>query len=151
MKEKGWYKKSKSRRQQTEGEKQAQERLEKREVRSYESEYVHQLWHLDFHEGRRVIDVNGKWHTPKVLCILDDHSRLCCHIQSYLNETAEALIHGLSQAFYKRGLPRSLMSDNGSAMIATETRNGLLRLGIKHEKTLTNSPYQNGYVKSFVM
>jgi len=74
MKEKGWYKKSTSRRQQNEGQQQAQERLEKREVRSYESEYTHQLWHLDFHVGRRVIDVNGQWHTPKALCILDDHS-----------------------------------------------------------------------------
>ena len=149
MKEKGWYKKSKSRHQQNEGQRQAQERLEKREVRSYESEYTHQLWHLDFHVGRRVIDVNGQWHTPKALCILDDHSRLCCHIQWYLTETAEALIHGLIQAFYKRGLPRSLMSDNGSAMIAGETQNGLLRLGITHEKTLPYSPYQNGKQESF--
>src|SRR5262245_31133401 len=29
----------------------AEHRLESREVRSYESEYVHALWHLDFHHG----------------------------------------------------------------------------------------------------
>jgi putative transposase len=29
----------------------AQERLEHREVRSFEVEYVHSLWHLDFHHG----------------------------------------------------------------------------------------------------
>lgn len=149
MKEKGWYKKGGSHRPQTPGQMQARERLEKREVRSYESEYVHALWHLDFHSGRRVVDVNGQWHTPKALCILDDHSRLCCHIQWYLTETAQDLIHGLSQAFCKRGLPRSLMSDNGSAMIAHETENGLLNLGILHEKTLPYSPYQNGKQESF--
>ncbi len=40
---------------------------------------------------------------PRVLGILDDRSRLCCHLQCYLDETADSLIHGLSQAFHKRG------------------------------------------------
>jgi putative transposase len=56
MKERGWYKKS-SRGRKTKGQKQALERLEQREVRSYESSHVHALWHLDFHQGRlRIID-----------------------------------------------------------------------------------------------
>ncbi len=147
MKKYGWYKK---RRPRTAGQKRAAERLEQREVRSYEAEYVHALWHLDFHEGKRkVVDANGFWSKPKVLCILDDRSRLCCHIQWYLDETADSLFHGLSQAFLKRGLSRSIMSDNGSAMIAHETGNGLLRLGIEHDKTLAYSPYQNGKQEAF--
>lgn len=149
MKERGWYKKS-SRRRKTKGQKQALERLEQREVRSYESSHVHALWHLDFHQGRlRIIDAGGEWHTPMALCVLDDRSRLCCHIQWYLNETAEVLQHGLIQAFHKRGLPRSLMTDNGSAMLAHEIRNGLLDIGVKHDKTLAYSPYQNGKQESF--
>lgn len=149
MQEQGWYKKKSQRRQQTAGQQQAAERLEKLEVRSFESEYVNALWHLDFHEGRRIVDVNGQWHTPVALCVLDDCSRLCCHIQWYLKETAEALYHGLVQAFHKRGLPRSLMSDNGAAMIAHEFQNGLLRLGITHDTTLPYSPYQNGKQEAF--
>jgi hypothetical protein len=86
---------------------------------------------------------------PQLLGILDDHSRLACHLQWYLNETAEDLIHGLCQAFLKRGLPRSLLTDNGSAMIAAETKQGLQRLGIIHETTLPHSPYQNGKQESF--
>lgn len=35
--------------------------------------------------------------------VIDDRSRLVCHLQWYLDETAESLIHGLSQAFMKRG------------------------------------------------
>ncbi len=81
--------------------------------------------------------------------MLDDRSRLCCHIQWYLNETAEALYHGLMQAFCKRGLPRSLMTDNGAAMIAHETQNGLMRLAITHDTTLPYSPYQNGKQEVF--
>jgi hypothetical protein len=83
------------------------------------------------------------------LGILDDHSRLCCHAQWYLSETAEDLCHGLSQAIQKRQLPRALLTDNGSAMIAAETQQGLLRLSIAAENTLPYSPFQNGKQESF--
>ena len=58
-------------------------------------------------------------------------------------------MHGLSQAIQKRGLPRALLTDNGSAMIAEEVTEGLLRLGIVHELTLPYSPYQNGKQECF--
>ncbi len=147
MKERGWVKR---RRASTPGQKRAAARLEQREVRSFEAKYAHALWHLDFHTASlRIVDADGNWHSPKAMCVLDDYSRLCCHIQWYLDETAHSLIHALSQAFHKRGLPRSLMTDNGAAMIAHETRNGLAQLGIEHETTLPYSPYQNGKQEAF--
>lgn len=119
--------------------------LVRREVRRYEVEYVSALWHLDFHHGsQKIVTASGEWVRPLVLAILDDHSRLVCHIQWYLTETAEDLVHGLSQALLKRGLPRALMTDNGSAMMAAETTEGLLRLGVLHQTTLPYSPHQNG-------
>jgi len=149
MKERGWYKKI-SPRNKTKGRLKAEAHLEQMEVRSYEASHVHSLWHLDFHKSKlRVADNYGEWHTPIALCILDDCSRLCCHIQWYYQETAEILQHGLLQAFMKRGLPRSLMTDNGAAMVAHETTNGLLGLSIKHDRTLPYSPYQNGKQESF--
>jgi transposase InsO family protein len=126
------------------GEVRAVERRETREIRSYEAEYVGSLWHLDFHHGSlKVVTDRGQWQRPIVLGILDDHSRLCCHLQWYLSETAEDLVHGLSQAIQKRGLPRALLTDNGAAMVAEEVKEGLLRLGVIHEKTLPYAPYQN--------
>jgi putative transposase len=83
------------------------------------------------------------------LGVLDDYSRLCTHAQWYLSETAENLVHGLCQGSEKRGLPRALMSDNGSAMTAAETVQGLERLSIVHERTLPYSPYQNGKQEVF--
>jgi putative transposase len=125
-------------------------RIESREIRSYESQYVNALWHLDFHHGSlRVLLDKGHWVYPLLLGIIDDHSRLCCHAQWYLAEGAEELCHGLSQALLKRALPRALMSDNGSAMLAAETTEGLARLGILHEKTLPYAPFQNGKQESF--
>jgi putative transposase len=130
---------------QTDGALAAQERLERLEVRSYEMEHVHALWHLDFHVcSRQVVRRNGEWAKPLLLGILDDRSRLVCHLQWYWDETAESLVHGLSQAIMKRGLPRALMTDNGAAMLAGETVQGLEDLGILHQRTLPYSAYQNG-------
>lgn len=120
-------------------------RLEAREVRSYEVEYVNGLWHWDFHHGsRKVLTPRGEWQAPLLLGILDDRSRLACHLQWYLAETAENVAHGLSQAIQKRGLPRAAMSDNGAAMIATEISEGLARLGVLHQTTLPYAPWANG-------
>ena len=96
-----------------------------------------------------MLTASGQRLRPIALGILDDHSRLCCHVQWYLSETAEDLVHGLSQAIQKRGLPRALLTDNGAAMVAEEVTEGLLRLGIVHERTLPYSPYQNGKQEAF--
>jgi len=128
----------------------AETRLEQREVRSYEAEYVNSLWHWDFHHGsRKVLTPRGEWRTPFLLGILDDRSRLACHLQWYLAETAENVAHGLSQAIQKRGLPRAAMSDNGAAMTAAEITEGLARLSILHQTTLPYSPYQNAKQEAF--
>ena len=134
----------------TAGQQNAIKHRKQREVRSYEIQYVHGLWHLDFHYAKiRILDKSGKWHQLVALAIMDDCSRLCCHLQFYLAETTECLVHGLIQAFMKRGLPRALMSDNGAAMLAEEIRRGLARLGIEHKTTLPYSPYQNGKQEAF--
>jgi len=150
MKSTGLIRRRKISSKDTDGVRKAYARLDAREVRSYESAHVNALWHLDFHHGsRKVLTRSGELVTPLLLGVLDDRSRLCCHLQWYYNESAENLVHGLSQAIQKRGLPRALMTDNGSAMKAAETCEGLARLGILHERTLDHSPYQNGKQESF--
>ena len=129
---------------------QAATRLEQLEVRSFEAEYVNGLWHLDYHHGsKKVLTREGAWVPPHLLGILDDKSRLCCHLQWYLEETTETLVHGLCQAIQKRDLPRSLMTDRGSPMMAAETQRGLHTLSILHDPTLPYSPYQNGKQEVF--
>lgn len=131
-------------RRDTPGAEAAERHLATREVRSFELAHVNALWHADFHVGsRRVVDARGRWQTVQLLGILDDCSRICCHAQWYLTEDAERFVHGLSQALQKRGLPRALLTDNGSAETATEVTEGLARLGIVHETTLPYSAYQN--------
>ncbi len=125
--------------------KEIKHRQDSREIRSYENEYVNGLWHLDFHHSsREIITSAGEIVRPICLAIIDDHSRLICHIQWYLTESADDLIHGFNQALQKRGIPRSLMTDNGAAMTSAEFTEGLIRLGIVHKLTLPYSPHQNG-------
>jgi transposase InsO family protein len=134
----------------TDGVREAEARLEAREVRSFEAPHVGSLWHWDFHHGsRKVLTPQGEWRTPMLLGILDDRSRLACHLQWYLAETADNVAHGLGQAIQTRGLPRAAMSDNGAAMTAAEITQGLARLGVLHQTTLPYSPYQNGKQEVF--
>jgi putative transposase len=150
MKANGMTKQKRIRKRFTEGAMQAQHRLETREVRSFEVDYVHALWHLDFHHGSlAIVDQNGVWHKPLLLAILDDRSRLIAHAQWYLDERVDTLVHGFMQALQKRGLPRALMTDNGAAMMALEFTQGLERLGILHQPTLPYSPYQNAKQETF--
>jgi putative transposase len=146
----GWVRKPRLEPRRRPGEIRAEQRRQTREIRSFEAPFAGSLWHLDFHHSSlKVLTSDGRWVRPIALGILDDHSRLCCHVQWYLSETAEDLVHGLSQAIQKRGLPRALLTDNGSAMIAEEATDGFFHLGIVHERTLPCSPYQNGKQEAF--
>ncbi len=121
-----------------------------KEIRSFEVEFVGQMWHMDFHKGSRmVINEKGEFVQPICAAFIDDKSRLICHAQWFLNETTEVLVHSLIQAIMKRGIPRTFYTDNGSAMKGEELKYGLENLGIKHETTLPYSPHQNGKQESF--
>jgi transposase InsO family protein len=146
MKERGLFRRKKRRHGGREGDDKSRAIFDSRETRSFECEYVHGLWHLDYHTANfiRILRANGEWVAPKILGILDDRSRLCCHAQWYFEESAENLVHAVIQGIQKRGLFRALLSDNGSQMLAGETREGLARLGILHDTTLRACPEQNG-------
>jgi putative transposase len=122
-----------------------------RERRLFEVAHVHGLWHCDFHETKRkVLTASGQWTNATLFAVVDDHSRLCCHLQWYAGEgDTESFVHGLCQAFGKRGLPRALLSDNGGPMLAAETSQGLERLSVEHHTTLSQTPEQNGKQEVF--
>lgn len=150
LRSRGMVRQRRPRRLEREAERQARLTVEQRETRSYEASHVGGLWHLDFHHARRqIVAQDGALVTPIALAVIDDRSRLICHVQWYLGETTADLVHGFGQALMRRGLPRALMSDNGSAMTSAEFTEGLLRLGITHETTLRYSPHQNGKIESF--
>lgn len=147
LKAQGWRR---HRRARTAGQKKAAARRTQLEVRRFERVHAHALWHFDFHEcSRRVLLADGSYVKPLVLAFLDDHTRVICHVQWYLAEDTERLVHGLVQAILKRGLPREVMHDNGSAMRSAEYLRGLEDLGVEPNPTLAHSPYQNGKQEKF--
>lgn len=150
MKAQGFTKQRRILQRSTAGTLAAEQRLETREVRSYEVDHIHGLWHLDYHHGsRKILMEDGRWLKPMLLAIMDDRSRVICHAQWYLDETSESLAHGFAQAIQKRALPRALMTDNGAAMVSAEFTQGLERLGILHQTILPYSPYQNAKQEFF--
>ncbi|MCY4556499.1 MAG: DDE-type integrase/transposase/recombinase [Chloroflexi bacterium] len=120
-----------------------------RDFLSYEVPYANSLWHADVHHSSvvRVATRSGEMVTPKLLAFIDDHARVLAHAQWYLGETAHVFVHGLTQAFYRMGLPRALMTDNGAAMIAGEVINGLDALGVIAATTVPRTPEQNAKIE----
>lgn len=150
LKAHGLFRQPRARPRPTAGTEAADKRRAGYEIRSYEAAHTNALWHADYHHGSRpVLTRAGRWQTPVLLGVLDDHSRLACHVQWYLEESAESFVHGVSQALQKRALPRAFMSDNGGPMTAAEVKAGLHELGIVHETTLPYSPYQNAKQERF--
>ena len=148
LKANGFVKRRRVTSRRTEGAERAEARFLDREVRSYEAEYVGSLLHFDAHHGsRKVLTPEGAWATPILFGVIDDRSRLACHLQWYQSETTEIVVHGLSQAFQKRGLPRASLSDNGPAMTAAEVVDGLTRLGVLQQTTLPYTPESNAKIE----
>ncbi len=144
------YQKISSKNQRRKGYHIAKAKKEPLETRSFENAYVGGLFHLDFHNcSRDVITSSGEIVYPRLFGAIDDCSRLICHAQWYLSESAENIVHGFIQALQKRGLPRKLLSDNGKAMKSAEFTSGLATLGIQHDLTLPYHPNQNGKQEVF--
>jgi transposase InsO family protein len=118
------------------------------ETRSYRVTHAHGLWHVDFHHARRrVRDDHGALVTPVLLAFIDDHTRFVAHAQWYACENTQAVVHGFMQAVQRAALPRVLLSDNGKPFVAAEFTQGLARLGVMTQRTLSYSPQQNGKIE----
>jgi transposase InsO family protein len=150
MKAQGWRRQRKRRDDDRPGAQLARAARGERETRSWEATHNHALWHLDFHDAKRsIVTRRGDRVFPHLFGVIDNRSRLVCHLQWYLGEGAQELVHGLSQAIQKRGRPRAIMMDNGPAMKAGETRQGLLDLGIQLAPMPDYSPEHNARIEAF--
>src|SRR6202166_1447445 len=108
LKAQGLYKRRRLSARRTAGVERAEARLMQREVRSYEADYVGSLWHFDAHHGSlKVVTPRGEWFQPVLFGVIDDRSRLLCHLQGSRAENAENLAHRLLQALLRRGVPRA--------------------------------------------
>ena len=108
FKAQGLFKRRRLSSRRTDGAERAEARLAEREVRSYEAEYVADSLTGMHTTARAKSSRRAASGRHRVLFgVLDDRSRLVCHLQWYLGaESAQNMAHTVSQAFMKRGLPR---------------------------------------------
>ena len=82
--------------------------------RKFEAELPNDLWQSDVMHGPKVT-VNGKQRKTYLIAIIDDHSRLIVFARFYLSENVASYLDALENGLARRGLPRKLYVDNGSA------------------------------------
>jgi putative transposase len=82
--------------------------------RKFEAELPNDLWQSDVMHGPWV-DVAGKKQKAYLIAIIDDHSRLIVYARFYVSEGLTSYLDALENGLARRGLPRKLYVDNGSA------------------------------------
>jgi len=82
--------------------------------RKFEAESPNDIWQSDAMHGPMVMD-GEKRRKTYLFAFLDDMSRLVPHAAFYFSENLDCYLDALRSALLKRGLPRKLYTDNGSA------------------------------------
>jgi len=116
--------------------------------RRFEAELVNDLWQSDCMHGPRVTE-EGKLRKSYLFALIDDHSRLIPHAQFYLAENLPSYLDCLMQALEKRGLPRKLYVDNGSAFRSHHLKYACARLGVALLHSPPYTPEGRGKIERF--
>jgi hypothetical protein len=87
------------------------------------------IWQSDVMHGPRLF-IGNKNRKTYLIAFMDDHSRLTVHGCFYIPETTKAFMTALEQALLKRGLPRKIYVDNGSAFRSRQLMHTTASLGI---------------------
>jgi len=82
--------------------------------RKFEAELPNDLWQSDVMHGPKV-ELNGKQKKAYLIAVIDDHSRLIVYARFYPSENVASYLDALEEGLLRRGLPRKLYVDNGSA------------------------------------
>lgn len=100
------------------------------ERRAFEAKHAGDIWHGDVLHGPKIQTKKGM-KKVYLVSLMDDASRLICHTEFCLDETAISIEHVLKEAILKRGLPKRLIVDNGAAYRSATLQMICARLGIK--------------------
>jgi len=106
--------------------------------RKFEAELPNDLWQSDVMHGP-LLECGSKRRKSYLIAFIDDHSRLIPHARFCPSEAMKPFMEAFEIALLKRGLPRKLYVDNGSAFRSRqlETTSASLGIALIHAK-----PYQ---------
>jgi transposase InsO family protein len=117
--------------------------------RKFEAELPNDLWQSDILHGP-VLDCDGKRRKCYLIAFIDDHSRLVPHAQFYPSESLPCFQDAFFQALSKRGLPRKLYVDNGSAYRSRQLEYTTAALGIALIHAKPYQPQGKGKIERFL-
>jgi transposase InsO family protein len=86
----------------------------------------------------------------RILVIIDEFTRECLSMYAARRINHHDVLDQLYELFLKRGTPSHIRSDNGSEFTAKAVRKWLANLGVKTLYIEPGSPWENGYVESFI-
>jgi len=103
------------------------------------------VWSYDF-----LADRTEDGRQLKLLAVIDEFTRECLAIEVGRTFTSRDLKLTLQYLFAIRGAPEHVRSDNGPEFIAKEIRQWLDRASVGTLYIEKGSPWENGYVESFI-
>lgn len=118
------------------------------DCRKFEAEHPNDMWQSDVMHGPHV-EINGKQRKTYLIAFIDDHSRLIVYGRFYASENTRSFMHALEQAFLRRGLPRKLYVDNGSAFRSRHLMHTLASLSIALIHSRPYKPQGRGKIERF--
>lgn len=116
--------------------------------RKFEAELPNDIWQSDVMHGPKVM-IDGRRRKTYLIAFIDDHSRLVPHGAFYLSENLDAFLHAFEQALLKRGLPRKLYVDNGSAYRSRQLEHICAQLAVAMIHAKAYQPQGKGKIERF--
>ncbi len=86
----------------------------------------------------------------RILVIIDEYTRECLSMHVARSIKHQDVLDQLYELFLCRGVPEHIRSDNGPEFTAKAVRKWLANLGVKTLYIEPGSPWENGYVESFI-
>jgi len=103
------------------------------------------VWSYDFALARTT---DGR--PLRILAILDEYTRECLSLYVDRQISSQGVLDRLYNLFIHRGAPEHIRSDNGPEFTAKAVRKWLGRLKVGTLFIEPGSPWENGYVESFI-
>ena len=103
------------------------------------------VWSYDFVLARTT---DGR--PLRILAILDEYTRECLSLDVARQISSQDVLYRLYSLFIHRGVPEYIRSDNGPEFTAKAVREWLGRIGVRTLFIEPGSPWENGYVESFI-
>lgn len=116
--------------------------------RKFEAEHPNDMWQSDVMHGP-YLEIDGKQRKTYLIAFIDDHSRLIVYGRFYPSENTSSFMHALEQAFLRRGLPRKLYVDNGSAFRSKQLMHTMASLAIALIHSRPYKPQGRGKIERF--